>query len=400
MAALEINIEELQNVLRHIIKTNVYLQSVNRMPIALNIEGDSGLGKTSVIQQIGQEFGFKPENVVKLSLASFEEIGDLVGMPCEEYLMINQSEDGITEEWVRERAIASYEQKGYSITSNSRMNYSIPPWIANKKGPGILILDDFNRAGPRFAQATMELILTQEYASWKLPKGWTILLSSNPDEDGLYNVAEQDPAQKTRYLTVHLKWDAEIWAKWAEKAGIDGRCINFILTNPEIVSKDAPLVNARSITMLFDSISTLKNFGEASSLELIKLLGEGSLGDVFSSLFVMFIHNKMDKLIPIERIMDTIIPFSDIEEELKAVVKSGNNYRSDIAYTLTTRLLNYSLVNYSDTAPKDIVVRMGEIIKSESLGSDLKFVLGKKVTALPPFTILLAEGKIMDSIIM
>ena len=53
-------------------------------------------------------------------------------------------------------------------------------------------------------QATMEILDRQEYVSWKLPKNWHILLTTNPD-NGDYNVTSLDVAQKTRFISVELK---------------------------------------------------------------------------------------------------------------------------------------------------------------------------------------------------
>ena len=48
--------------------------------------------------------------------------------------------------------------------------------------------------------------------------------------------------------------------------------------HPELVTKD---VNSRSVSMFFNSISSVKNFEE--SLPLIQMIGEGSVGQEFSS---------------------------------------------------------------------------------------------------------------------
>jgi MoxR-like ATPase len=73
----------------------------------------------------------------------------------------------------------------------------------------------------RFTQAAMELIDKQTYLSWKLPKGWTIILTSNPD-NGNYFVTSLDNAQKTRFISIDIKFDVDCWAEWAEKEKIDG----------------------------------------------------------------------------------------------------------------------------------------------------------------------------------
>jgi hypothetical protein len=94
-----------------------------------------------------------------------------------------------------------------------------------------------------------------------------------------------------------LKFDIDCWGKWAEENDIDGRCINFLLMHPELVTTD---VNSRSVSMFFNSISSVKSFDD--SLPLIQMIGEGSVGPEFSSLFTMFINNKLDKMISPENI--------------------------------------------------------------------------------------------------
>ena len=125
--------------------------------------------------------------------------------------------------WVDEHAITEYIKRGYEFTGQKRMSYCPPEWIADRQGGGILLLDDFSRAETRMIQAAMELINRQEYISWKLPKDWTILMTCNPD-NGDYLVQSQDSAQKTRYITVNLKFDVECWARYAEKENVDTRC--------------------------------------------------------------------------------------------------------------------------------------------------------------------------------
>jgi hypothetical protein len=381
----KINVKELKTVLNHVIENNKLLQTEKHTPVAINVVGPAGLGKTSTIKQVGVEAGFKPENIQLLNLSSLEEIGDLIGIPVVEYKMIRkvqQDNQTVTQsKWVSETALGSYEKANWLTTTESRMSYSVPEWIAGKTGPGLLILDDYTRASQRFTQAVMQLILEQSYGTWKLPQGWTIMLSSNPD-DGMYNVTDQDAAQRSRYLNVELGWDAEVWAEWAEKHNVDGRCINFILMNPEIVKDETPEVNARSITLFFNSIRSIPKF--ETQLELIQLLGEGSLGPEITATFTAFIHNKLDKLITTQEILDVNTKFENIEKTIKKIVKSGSKYRADIAFVLTTRLLNYIQFSMkNDDITDDVIKRLEDLIVSEVLGSDLKFVMGRKLTNLP-----------------
>jgi hypothetical protein len=330
-----LNVTEMKEFISHMVENNQYIQTQGKVPVAINIEGDAGLGKTSAIMQLGKEMDMQ---VVKLNLSQLEELGDLVGFPVKEFEIQNQ--EGKTM-WINEAQIDAAVKKGYKV-SGKRMSHAAPEWIQGKGEGGFLILDDYTRADHRFMQATMEILDRQEYVSWKLPKNWHVILTTNPD-NGDYNVTSLDVAQKTRFVSVELKYDVNVWAKWAETASIDGRCINFMLMNPELVTQR---VNPRSITTFFNAISSIPKFED--SLPLIQMIGEGSVGVDFSSMFTMFINNKLDKIISPE---DTFTKDEQyVMNALTNAVGKDDDFRADISSVIATRLINYSLV-FADTKP-------------------------------------------------
>jgi hypothetical protein len=290
---VELNIPEMIGFLDHIIMTNQKLQSEGKPSVAVEVVGESGIGKTSTMLQVAEH---NKMNYVKLNLAQIEELGDLVGYPVRQFEMAKQITEGPnngkwTTKWADEMIVESYKEKGYQATGKSQMGYCPPEWIAGKNEGGILLLDDWNRADVRFIQAVMELVDRQEYISWKLPKNWHIILTANPD-NGDYMVQSIDSAQRTRFISVNLKFDVKAWGKWAEEAGIDGRCINFLMLHPELVGQET---NARSITTFFNGISSFPKFEE--NLPMIQMIGEGSVGPEFALMFTQFINNKLDKLV-------------------------------------------------------------------------------------------------------
>lgn len=443
-AQVNLNIDEVKDFLKHIVENNRFLQEGGKPAVAVEIIGESGIGKTSSVLQLANEFNM---NVVKLNLAQIEELGDLVGFPIRQFQLCKEGSTGmvtktiqvpvtrmvpkmvtktVTETkavqkqvmgpdgkmimrtvqvpvqvekqveemveetvmedrqigepgadyeclWVDENAVEEYIKRGYSFTGEKRMSYCPPEWIADKKGGGFLILDDWNRADIRFIQAVMELVDRQEYISWKLPKDWHILLTANPD-NGEYLVQSIDTAQRTRFVSVNLKFDKDVWARWAEGQGIDGRCINFLLMHEELVSSR---VNARSITTFFNCISSIKDF--SAQLPLIQMIGEGSVGAEFTTMFTTFINNKLDKLVSPKDILlhdnqDYIIG------ELRSCIGRDHNYRADIASVLTTRLINFT-VNYSETNTinQKIIDRLIKLSTDDTITDDLKYVLVKKI---------------------
>jgi len=397
MAQVNLNIDELNGFVNHIIKNNRFLQEQGKNPVAVEVVGESGIGKTSAVLDLAKQNDL---DFVKLNLAQIEELGDLVGFPVRQFQMYKEkqvpkkiddlqytvaqkaaasaqvAESTMTKkigQWIDELAVEEYLRKGWKMTGKNRMSYCAPEWIADKKKGGILLLDDWNRADVRFIQAVMELVDRQQYISWSLPADWHIILTSNPD-NGEYMVNSVDSAQKTRYITANLKFDVNVWARWAEEQHIDTRCINFMLLHPELVNKET---NARSITAFFNSISSFEKFED--DLSMIQMIGEGSVGDTFASMFTTFINNKLDKLVT-PKDMLTHENQDWIIGELNSVLGKGDSYRADIASTLATRLANYSVVyaNEKTVTPK-INERLIALCTKDVFANDLKYLIVRTI---------------------
>jgi hypothetical protein len=377
MAHVNLNTNEVKDFLRHIISNNQVIQSQGKNPVAVEVVGDSGIGKTSTIIQLAEELKL---NFVKLNLAQIEELGDLVGFPIVQYQIQEKMTTSNPNEvrtprtaWVNEVSFQEYLKAGFKDTGKTRMSYAAPEWIAGKEDGGILLLDDWNRADTRFIQAVMELVDRQTYISWSLPKNWHIILTSNPD-NGDYMVNSIDSAQRTRFITANLKFDVDVWAKWAEENGVDGRCINFLLMHPELVTQET---NARSITTFFNSISSIENFED--QLPLIQMIGEGSVGAEFATMFTMFINNRLDKIITPEKVM-SMDDWSSVKGQLTSVIGKEDNYRADIASVITRRLINYNLINAEKSAINQKVFdRLSYLMTEDLFTNDLKYTLVREI---------------------
>lgn len=368
MNTVQLNVEELKGFIRHIVKNNQHIQTEGKIPVAINIEGDAGLGKTSSLMQLANELSM---SVVKLNLSQIEELGDLIGFPFKEFEMIR--EDGKVT-WVQETLMETYIKNKYRPTNQSRMSHAAPEWIQGQTEGGFLILDDYTRADHRFMQATMELIDRQEYISWSLPKNWHVILTSNPD-NGDYNVTSLDVAQKTRFVSVEVKFDVNVWARWAEAVNIDGRCINFLLMNPELVTQK---VNPRSITTFFNSISSIQKFED--ELPLIQMIGEGSVGPEFSSMFTMFINNKLDKIISPKDAV-TNVNETYVLGALTSAVGSGDEFRADISSVIATRIVNYCLTHAEKNAiGAPMIDRLVKLTTDcDAFTNDLRYFMVKEI---------------------
>lgn len=186
-------------------------------------------------------------------------------------------------------------------------------------------------------QAVMEITDGQEFLSWQLPKNWTVVLSSNPD-NGDYLVSSLDEAMTTRYINYNTKFDIKTWGRWAEEEGVDSRAITFLMMNPNLVKSNT---NPRIITKFFDAISSIENY--ETELPRIQMIGEGSVGSDFAGLFIQHINNRLDRLVSPATLMDLELSDKKVQDYLKESVGEGVTYRAHIAAVIADRLLNYNL---------------------------------------------------------
>ena len=368
MNEVNLNIDELEGFVDHIITNNRHLQSQGKKPVAIEVVGESGIGKTTSIMDMTARHGL---DFVKLNLAQIEELGDLVGFPIKQFQMWKEKEGKKIGKWVDEVAVRDHSKLGFQTTGKSRMSYSAPEWIADKKAGGVLLLDDWNRADTRFIQACMELVDRQTYISWTLPKDWHIILTANPD-NGDYMVNSVDSAQKTRYISANLKFDINVWARWAEENSIDTRCINFLLMHPELVTQET---NARSISTFFNSISSIPKFED--QLPLVQMIGEGSVGNEFASMFTTFINNKLDKLVtPRELVTGP----EEVLLEMRECIGKDDSYRADIASLLATRVANFAVAfSKTDSVTAKIQERLVKLCTLDYLTDDLKYLVVRTI---------------------
>lgn len=374
---------ETKAILRHIILNNQQLAEEGKKAVALSILGNAGIGKTAIVHQIAEELSM---GFVRINLAEVTP-DDFLGYPIKEFEY--QKEDD--NRWIPESLVQLYLSRGYEPTHRSQMSYAIPQWLTGKQDkPIVMFLDDCSRGNLALLQATMTIIDEGKYISWALPKGSSVILSNNPDT-GDYLVTSTDSAQKTRYLEVEMKFDVDAWGEWAEAYKMNGRCINFILKNAEVVEgiqnieqKEGEAktlkANIRLWTKFFDAIGGIKDW--SGNLDLVMNLGN-ALPEEHMLLFTQFIHNKLDKLPQPKQLLDNDKQW--VVNELTSLIgKEKTNRRQDLAAILMKRLINYIISN-EDQMKKDDVERMADIIETDLFTKDLVQLALRKLVKTKKF---------------
>lgn len=396
--------KEVTSLINYTIDNNIKLEEKGQAPIAISLEASAGIGKTSILQQIAKErnMGF-----TKVSLHEMEEAGDLIGFPVVEYecqvaKKVKDAEGNIRAQvlpgtvWLSSKQIDSYDKSAMlRQTGKSRMSYAKPAWVPEYNDNGnMVVLDDYVRANPQLLQACMELILTQRYTSWSLPRKTTICLTNNPD-DGTNNVNSLDEAQRTRFLNFSVAWDLDAWMRWAEGAGIDGRCINFVSSySNELFNANENgdrICNPRSFVMFANMIQGVKDWDNPESLNFITTISKGCFKDEggrFSTMFTTFLRNKMHLIIqPKEMLLGK---WSEVQPKLAALLyDSDGSPRPDISTLLEKRFSNFVSAWLDSDAKTPIATvkdRIVDFIESEEKGvrlfsRDSLYHMIKKITS-------------------
>lgn len=374
----KLSLTEARKTMTYLITNNKKLQEVGDMPIAFELESPPGIGKTTLIQDLAKDLNM---DIVVLNLSQIDELGDLVGLPLKEYEFCNQDGECI---WVPEKTVGYYQNvPGWTFNNNTRTHYSKPFWLKEHYANGlILCLDDHSRAKPTFQQATMELINSQSYYSWKLPPNSHVVLTSNPD-DGNFSVFGMDSAQQTRFLRFKVRFDIEAWVQWAVRNRVDERCVAFVQQNhtvlfPQYYSSSKELdnthpVNPRVANLFFKSLREIKDY--SAELETVVLLAEASIGASAVPLFVQFISQGFDKIFSSAELLDE--PFTKVEENLKQYIKEikSSDYRTDIAAIVADRVFNelmYRYVDKNERVKGSHRKRMLELLSSDYFSVDIK----------------------------
>ena len=409
----EMTISEFTGVLNYLLDNNKQLEEQGLTPIAIGLEGEAGIGKTAIVEEVAKKRGM---GFCKLNLSQLEEVGDLTGFPMKEVLLKavwkdKEGKEHTSTKWWPESMLSQAPQ-GVQVTNTTRMGYAAPAWLPREDNDNgcILLLDDYTRANSLFMQATMELINTASYISWKLPKNTTVVLTTNPD-DGEFSVTSLDTAQKTRFVNFNLKLNVEDWASWAEFNNIDSRCINFeLLYGEEIFKKhnNIQTINPRAYTTFCKAISGIKDWNDDKSLALILNISKGCFlndkDNVVGNLFTTFISMKLDKLVaPKDMLMQK---WETVEPKIYDCVYEGERMKTEIASILAIRLLNYIMFYFSQNGAKQDVVqdRLLEFIENprKLFSDDLLFHIIKTVIGKYPAktTKLLINSKIRSKVIV
>jgi len=334
-----VSAESVTTLLEHALDS---MAQTHERPTPICIWGLHGIGKTELVRDLAKARGCA---FAYIAPAQFEEMGDLLGMP----------------------------KIGTDAEKREVTRFVAPEWVPRTPGPGILLLDDVNRADDRILRGIMQLFQNYELVSWALPPQWLIVCTANPD-GGDYSVTTLDEAMLTRMLHVTMAFNAQAWALWAERNNVDSRGINFVLAYPELVN--GRRTTPRSLVQFFNSLRTLDDL--RSNLGLVRLLGEAALDAETAQAFLSFVNLNLDRLPAPEDIL-LADDFDALAGRLDRLVHEGGTKRLDILSVLVTRLNNHLLARTTDLSDGEFE-NLRRFLLLDLLPNDLRLAMAQELT--------------------
>ena len=266
------------------------------------IWGAPGIGKSDIIQQIGDDTG---RNVIDLRLLLMEPT-DLRGMPY------------------------------YSANDNT-MKWAPPIDLpTDPNATDILFLDEMNAAPPAVQAAAYQLILNRRIGNYVLPEGVSIVAAGNRETDRGVTYRMPSPLAN-RMIHIEMSVHFEDWLSWATKNEI----------HPDVVGY---LSFAKQDLYDFDPNSSSRGFATPRSWSFVSEVIDDALdstqmtdliaGAVGEGLAVKFqAHRKIASKLPMP------------EDILNGKVKKLNTKEISAMYTLITSMC-YELKDECEKAQK------------------------------------------------
>lgn len=250
----------------------------NQVPVMM--WGPPGIGKSSVVHQIAEEFGYINKktglnNVVDLRLAQLEPT-DLRGVP-----MPNR-ETGRAE-WFLPAfwPVPAKEDTTRKVTKEDGTVEEVPVKKGEcVNGPGVLFLDEIEKAPVSVKNASLQLVLDRAIGSYKLPTDWTIVCAGNREEDGAFS-QPLGAALANRMIHLDIEPDIDTWSGWARDQDLSEDIIAFLSFKPDLLYKyteENAFPTPRSWHIGSNLISSVKSKADQKEL-LTAAVGKAAAGE-------------------------------------------------------------------------------------------------------------------------
>lgn len=201
------------------------------------LSGPTGIGKSDVAQQLAKklQIGYRV-----LELSQIQPF-DILGIPS-------------------------------IVNGETRFN---PPAELPTGGEGILHLEEINRCPQDVAAAVLQLISAgTTHGGYRLPEGWSIIATINPEKKGGYLVNPLDPAMLNRFHKITVGSSRTEWLAWGMNNGIHAAILTLLETSPEAFDDLTPRKweqNSRLIYAWEKTDGQIQNLMDLLAMELSEI---------------------------------------------------------------------------------------------------------------------------------
>ena len=250
--------------------------------------GAPGLGKSEMIQQIGEKYGYK---VIDLRLAQMSEV-EIGGL-------IYPNEDHTKTRWLAPEILPDEERDGEKT---------------------ILLLDEITSCPKRVQVAAYQLVLDRRVGQYKLPEGTIVIALGNREtDDGVYVKLAAPLAD--RFEIHNIDVDYRVWKEdYAIPNGINGYVVRYLNCYPESLhtqksgNDEMVFATPRSWTR----VSEILNCADDISNPAVRFKIIGNIGDVEAHKFFQFCEK--DYGIMIDKFIEGSIPAPIDPAEIEMII--------------------------------------------------------------------------------
>jgi len=300
--------------------------------IPLMLWGPPGIGKSDLAQQVAEELKY---NLNDMRLAQME--------PTELRGFLSPNRETHRAEWYQ---LGDLPERG--------------PDGKGVKGPGILFLDEIDKAPTSVKSAALQLVLNRRVGPYQLPDDWDIICAGNREEDGCFAIPVGQ-ALNNRMTHIEIQPDIEVWTNWAHNHGVRMEVIGYLNFQPNHLydnNGQHAFPTPRSWTM------ASRLLGHTEDEDLQKSLVASAVGEGIALQFVSWkkVYSKVD---PKDVIEKGIIPtFKKDEISLKYAVTMAVAFH--VRNKSVKKYMN-NIAKYMDSIPADMKVVFIRQLKPQTL---------------------------------
>lgn len=246
--------------------------------IAIEIRGNSGIGKTDMIRQFVHDMNKKEGSWgIGTHFAATWSPPDVTG-----YLAMGQAEITMADGTKQHSTVSEWAAPVF-LRADVGQEYK---WMNDFKR-GILVLEEFDKANPEVKKACAPLILDGGLQGHYLHSGIGRIMLTNHANDGRQGSTKEQDFVINRKLLLNATQTAIAWGNWAEANNVHPIVIAWAMDHVDEVfggilpEKQGPFCTPRSVVMLSKAVmgaGLLTVDGHITDDEAFVEAGQGSVG--------------------------------------------------------------------------------------------------------------------------